>query len=314
MSYSIWVITISVALSKYFGDLWEFLFLFTDKFFGYRKHNIYGNQIDEFVKLINYASTWDNKPTAWVASRSFIGYIIQEDESSSKQLQVFCHNSLYLQLTKNKIKKINLFPRSGSFWNLRYVEKLYEPKFESITHDQETAVNKILEIYKEKSYCSALLFGLPNTGKSKTIDYLARAMLVDSSVDSINSNSEEITNVNIVTDWNPTDPNDSFNSMLYYLTPSKKSPLIVVIEEVDILITKFHTNEVKLPHAPMPIEIKNKRDWNTFLDRINSNYYPHVIFVATTNESIAYLDNMDPSYVRDGRILIKHEFKDVINQ
>ena len=35
MSYSIWVITISVALSKYLGDLWEFLFLFTDKFFGY---------------------------------------------------------------------------------------------------------------------------------------------------------------------------------------------------------------------------------------------------------------------------------------
>ena len=60
MIYSICLL----ALSAYLCYIWEFIFLFIN-YFEWRKNIIYGDKIDEFVKHVKYASTWDNnKPTS----------------------------------------------------------------------------------------------------------------------------------------------------------------------------------------------------------------------------------------------------------
>lgn len=319
MINSVLLIALSVALSKYLDYFWEFIFIFTDFVLKTRKRTIYGNDLDEFIKHIKYASTWDNdKPNGWiygchsVASTKinyyFIGFIVQDSENSSKYLSVICTNSLYHLLTKNVVKNIYIYSRTGSFWNLRYVKELYVMIKKNLYPSQEIVINKILDIYKEKEYCSCLLYGEPNTGKTRTAYYLADCLLKSTNTNT-STNTNIIKSVSIVTDWNPTDPNDSFINMKYYTTPSKECPLIMVLDESDIIVTKIHNNEIKLPHAPMPIEFKNKSDWNKFFDSFDYGIRKHVIIILTSNKSIEYFDEMDSSFIREGRILVKHEFK-----
>ena len=97
--------------------------------------------------------------------------------------------------------------------------------------------------------------------------------------------------------------------MKYYTTPSNDCPLIILLDEVDIMVTKLHNGEIKLPHAPIPIEFKNKTEWDKFFDKFNQGIRKNVIIIMTSNKKLSYFDEMDSSYMRDGRIDIKYEFK-----
>ena len=303
MLTSICLIALSVALSKYLDYFWEFLFLFTDFALKIRKRTVYGNDLDEFVKHIKYASTWNNdKPSGWVFgyvkfTSIFIGYIVEQSESSSKYLLVISSSDTILP--KNVQKDIYICKRSGSFWNLKYVKELYIFCKKQLYPNQEIVINKILDIYKEKKYCSCLLYGEPNTGKTRTAYYLADCLL---------NSSANIKSVYIVTSWNPTAPNDSFMGVKNAISPSATSPLIIVLDEIDIMISRIHNGEIKLPHAPMPVEFLTKSDWNKFFDNFDYEIEKHIIIVTTSNKPIEYFDELDPSYMRDGRILVKHKF------
>jgi hypothetical protein len=79
--------------------------------------------------------------------------------------------------------------------------------------------------------------------------------------------------------------------------------LIVVLEEVDGIIMAIHNNTINIPeHIPIPIQIKNKKDWNQFLDRFDRKIYQNVVVFLTSNQNISFFDNLDPSYMRIGRV------------
>ena len=48
--------------------------------------------------------------------------------------------------------------------------------------------------------------------------------------------------------------------------------------------------------------IHDKTSWNQFFDRFDRKYYPYIIIIMTTNEIPDYINKMDLSYIRDGRV------------
>ena len=83
-------------------------------------------------------------------------------------------------MTKSNTKNINLFSRTGSFWNLKYVDEVLNINKVSkiftkneLFSDQENVITQILTNYKKNSYCTVLLYGPPKTGKTMTVFHLA---------------------------------------------------------------------------------------------------------------------------------------------
>jgi hypothetical protein len=111
--------------------------------------------------------------------------------------------------------------------------------------------------------------------------------------------------ISIVDTFNPTHPGDYFIPLYNKVSPTQDASLIVIIEEVDIIIKKIHNNLINT-HRDIPTLITNKSEWNTFFDRFERGLYPYVIIIMTTNQSISYFDELDPSYMRFGRVNIKY--------
>jgi hypothetical protein len=88
--------------------------------------------------------------------------------------------------------------------------------------------------------------------------------------------------------------------MYQCIEPTQKQPLIVVLEEIDILLTKIHNGEAK-PHREYSTLITDKSSWNQFFDRFDRGLYPHVILLMTTNRPITWFQQLDASYMRQGR-------------
>ena len=74
-------------------------------------------------------------------------------------------------------------------------------------------------------------------------------------------------------------------------------PVIIVIEEVDIMIQKIDKGLDK--NKEIPIEIYNKTTWNNFMDDL---IFYKIILIFTSNTSKQDIDKIDPSYLRQGRI------------
>ena len=53
--------------------------------------------------------------------------------------------------------------------------------------------------------------------------------------------------------------------------------------------------------SQVPDSGQNKNRWNTFMDKIDKGRWKHLIFVMTTNLTLAQIDALDSSYTRLGR-------------
>jgi hypothetical protein len=106
--------------------------------------------------------------------------------------------------------------------------------------------------------------------------------------------------------FNPCEPSDSFSNMYHTIDPTPQKPLILLLDEVDVMITKVH-EETIVPHKNHPIQIYNKSTWNNMLDKIDYGLYPNIILVLCSNKTFQEINEMDPSYLRKGRIdLVQH--------
>ena len=62
-------------------------------------------------------------------------------------------------------------------------------------------------------------------------------------------------------------------------------------------------------HKKYLISVKDKTTWNKFLDKFEYGLYPYVILILCSNNSIDKMNQLDKSYLRNGRINIFHEMK-----
>jgi hypothetical protein len=112
-------------------------------------------------------------------------------------------------------------------------------------------------------------------------------------------------NASLCDEYNPCNPRaTTFTDLLKsYIQPTATAPVVLVLEEVDVIIQNIHGGLIA-SHANFHIPVCNKTDWNNFLDRIDYGQYPNVVLIMTTNKPRQWFDDLDPSYMRKGRVNI----------
>jgi Cdc6-like AAA superfamily ATPase len=148
---------------------------------------------------------------------------------------------------------------------------------------QREIIDEVKAHYDEHGHTVVYLHGKPGTGKSLLGLLLTKEL-----------------NGSLCNTFDPTEPGDTLNGLYNRVAPEKESPLIVVMDEFDVVLHNIHVGVA--PHKNIPIQVKNKTTWNQFLDRIQIGMYPNLILVLTSNKTPDYINEMDPSYIRKGRV------------
>ena len=322
--------TVLIAISTFTSILWSIVFLLP-QFFDYVLYHISGNMLNAFIPSIKtYSYSSNEEPNGWVigwVDGFYIGFLSCSSGNGtrepSKNLYIFTSKKFYttfiskngndnlnlnLNLNKSNIlsnenKKITLFIREGSFYNLSYLpnnykapKKLFPPRI-----TQKQIIDDILNIYNlyTHPYARVLLCSKPGFGKSVLAIHLCYELL----------NTYE--KVSLVTTWTPTDPNDSFIRMYNKIKPSVKAPLVILLDEIDITVKNMLEGNIKISDAsPMPIEITSKKGWNDLFDAFDIEIYKYVIVIMTSNKLTSYFNELDSSLLREGRIDIVKDCDD----
>jgi hypothetical protein len=151
---------------------------------------------------------------------------------------------------------------------------------------QERLFKNIMNFYKNTNYCKVFLNGDPGCGKTYFAYMMAQKLgcyLCDS--------------------FDPYEPSANFNELYTLMKLDACCPLIVLIDEVDILIEKIHNKPME-EHKKFRREIFDKNSWNGFMDKIEYGLYPNVILITNSNKPKSVIDKLDPSYLRNGRMNI----------
>lgn len=226
--------------------------------------------------------------------RYYIGYIVEGTSKKDSSMALYClaHPSVFLLLKKKEddVKKpddqtINLLVREGNYYCLRYKERELICTHFIPTEKQTLIINQIMDHYTQHQICVGLVCGSPGSGKTALGTLLAKQL-----------------SGSLCKTYRPTDPGDSLENIYNKANPTSKNPLIILLDEFDIILDLFHNNKIKL-HTEMHTEVSSKISWNTLLDDIQSKLYPFMIVILTSNLERETLETeYDPSYIRPGRV------------
>jgi hypothetical protein len=174
----------------------------------------------------------------------------------------------------------------GSFKEISLPFKNFEP------YDcQQKIIEKIVESYKDNKFfiCRSLIYGKPKRGKSFIGKLLAHKFKSAYCFDiKLDNPGTQVLNL-----WNT-------------FKPDENRPLIVQIDEFDILIKKCHEQKIENNHEWMKTMIYDKQSYNTFI----SEYLiclPYVIYLFTMNSTPEEINKLDTSYIRQNRIDLLQE-------
>lgn len=277
----------------------EYLFYFIYYFFKIKKYIITGDkELTNSImkKLINHIYYTEvsyingrNQPCGFFIGKQYYGYIeIKEDTTIIIHTKENTYHSLMEQEDKepNKLSfetkhkpKIDVYIRKGTYRNLYYNSIRLDLSHIQPIGDQQHVIDSIKTHYTKNERASIFIHGVSGAGKS-TIGYLLAKEL----------------NANYCHTFNPTDPGDYLSNLMVDIR-SDNEPVVIVIEEIDVLIKKINKGIEK--NDEIPIEIHNKTTWNNFMDDL---IFYKIIIIFTSNTSKEELDKIDPSYLRQGRI------------
>ena len=293
-------------MSSFFTSIITSVFIVTG-IIGLRLYLVKDNKIKTFQTKIKHASIWnDGEPEGWICGLLYIGYISTKTDANGslkKDMYILCFKKFYSRYINIKTdeningeKNIVFLEKDGSYWCIDYISRQLKHNFTPNT-DQLGIIYQIINDYNKNTYSVPLLYGPTGSGKSMISMLLCNELLKTND------------SVTFCDTFNPTDPGDTFINLYQKVKPSNKNPLVVIIEEIDILIDKIHNCIV--PHKSIMILVKNKSEWNTFMDRFDRKLYPYVIFGFTTNKTLDYFNSLDQSYMRDGRVTLKINVKNI---
>jgi len=233
-------------------------------------------------------------PIGLFYGKYFIGYIYEDS------IVIFCSQKRFEKLLENEImesyylsestqsntqKDIDLYVKcSNSYtWCSYNKRKVY---FEYAPFDQQKKIiDEIVDYYHKNKFCVSFIDGEYGSGKT-TIAFLLANILKAS----------------ICKSYSPIIPGDNLDMLYNDIRPSFDNPLIILLDEVDILFEKIYNESVTL-HKNIPIQVYNKTTWNSLLDDFQLKLYPFVILILISNKNIEMIKHdYDPSYIRENRV------------
>jgi len=195
-------------------------------------------------------------------------------------------------VTEKPVKKIQIIQRTGSFghpWYRQYKLPIsLKPR-----EDQELIIECILAHQTLTNNTVAFLWGQPGTGKSMIALFLANRL-----------------NGMYCNTFSPWQPNDTLTYLYSEYEPTVETPLVIVFDEIDTNLIKIQNG---IPsHKDLPIAIQDKTGWNRMLDEIQRGMFPHVILLMTSNKHPEFINSLDTSYMREGRVDLMFEVCGVV--
>lgn len=292
-------------LSLSIAIVWSLVFL-PASLLGVRVNKVSGARMKKFLKTVKHSSIWTNdEPEGWVCGKWYIGFVhtVSGERNESKDLWLVCTKKFYetniqqkeASESGGKTDKITYWVREGCFWRLNYNSRQLPMPKRPVRDTQANAISSIIAKYEATGHAVCLLHGRAGGGKSMTAQYLCAELLKTKK------------GVHFCDTHAPYEHGDNFDSFYSKINPTEECPLVLVFEEVDGLILNLHTNKIE-QRQHNPVQIKNKTDWNLFLDKFDREIYPHMILVMTTNKTATWFDELDNSYMREGRVDLKIEF------
>ncbi len=280
---------------------------------GIRKYKVTGSAVNTITKMASWSSIEDvnGNREGYLFGKWFYSYYEKHvGRERADEIFIIAHKSIVKKLIttvgRNNFlkdsdseeeenddeekKNIMMYMREGGFWRLEYKPLKYIPRVRKPLPHQKIIIDQLLADYDERGSSTALIYGQPGTGKSMVGELVAQTLL----------RRDNVKSVSYVDTFNPATPNDTFYNMYQCIEPTNKQPLIVVLEEIDILLEKIHCGETK-PHREYSTLITDKSTWNQFFDRFDRGLYPNVILLMTTNRPITWFQQLDASYMRQGR-------------
>ena len=232
-----------------------------------------------------------NQPSGYFIGKKYYGYIEIKDGTT---ITIYTKEETYNQLMEQEEKetekeiveykpiiknKVNVFIRKGTYRNIYYNSLRLDLSHINPIGDQQHVIDSIKTLYNKNDRTSIFIHGVTGAGKS-TIGYLLAKEL----------------NASYCHTFNPTEPGDYLSNLIVDVR-TQDDPVVIVIEEVDVLIKKINDGIDK--NVEIPIEIYNKTTWNNFMDDL---IFYKIILIFTSNTSKKDIDKIDPSYLRQGRI------------
>jgi hypothetical protein len=231
-----------------------------------------------------------------IATESSYKFLIKDDENNDDDEDEETTNNIQedtslMKVVKSK-KNINIWQRFGSHNNRWYRKRTIKvPKLIALPH-QQPIVKEIVDHYDENKHTVVFLHGPPGSGKS-IIGILLTNYYSSSYCESLQL-------------WKP---GDTFDNLYSEVDPTEDKPLIILLNEIDIGLIEITKG---IPdHKNIDISIQNKTGWNNLFDSIHLGMYPNVIIVLTSNKTPKFINDLDPSYLRDERIDFSREVKKV---
>lgn len=314
------------AISSYIpavsGLIFGLLLIAISHYFNWGIQSYRGLKVEKFIKQLKYSSNSSNgKRTGWCLGfgsssyngYKFIGYISETLDQKSVftglcNLKMLDGNEPNPFATPKEVKEVKqeekeeskgqIYHREGGFGWFEYTKRDYHYKMLEPKASQKHIVEQICSNYKQtedlhRVGCSvSFIHGEPGTGKSMIGEFLVQELL------------KVHKEVHFVDCFNPTDAGDPFAKMYTGIGPTKDSPLVVLLDEVDIIIENIHHQRI-LPHKNHVREVYDKVTWNKFFDNLDRLRYPFVYLVMTSNRTERFINELDASYIRDGRVGLK---------
>jgi hypothetical protein len=230
---------------------------------------------------INKNSDGDNYNVYIISNKSSYEYLTKD----SQEPQVY---SLYT-VPRNDLK---IYERCGSYCNSWFRQRTV--KINSITArpEQETIIESIKSHHAKYNHTVVYLYGPPGSGKSIVGILLA--------------NSYKSAYCNTLKPWQP---GDNLGSLYSDVEPTQSSPLILAFDEFDGPLIQIHTGIE--PHPKFIIQTRDKTGWNQLLDEIHIGMYPNLILLLTSNKTPEFIRELDPSYIREGRVDLMFELEKI---
>ena len=293
---------IVIFISYFFN--YNYYFLIEDKETSHRILKKLGKDVVTFCTKISHGK---KQLTGCFIGRNCLGYIDNYSYEDTK-IYILTSSKFYESLAEHaesaiimkeelilpvkETTKIDVMIRSGSYKHIYYRMQRLDLSHINAMGDQKHIVDDIIDLYKNQGRVSVFIDGVSHAGKS-SIGYIVAKQLGGKYCHT----------------FNPSDPGDNI-SILLSDANIEDDPLVLVLEEVDILLDSIHNNTIK-PNKEIPISVHNKSTWTSFLD--DMFFYRKIILIMTSNKVKSEIDKMDVSYLRKGRIHANYSMPNQLN-